>query len=110
MNEPLIPIADAEAAFKAAEPQGVSPWIISRIRTTVPMVTGAALTYAEHEIARRYGWLPTVDSTTVASVAVFVVGSAYYELVRWAEKLKPSLGWFLGFPAQPQYARRTTTA
>lgn len=82
---------------------GLSPTIISHIRTAVPGIVGGTLTWAEHEIARRYGWLPTVDSATVTAAATFAVSYAYYSLVRQLERWRPVLGWLLGFPAQPTY-------
>lgn len=91
------------AVARDALPNGISPFVIARIRTAVPLAAGAALTWAEHELARRTGWVPHVDSATVASGAVFVASYAYYEAVRRLERWKPALGWMLGYPAQPTY-------
>lgn len=104
MTDPIpLPAPDIKALAQAALPDGISPFVVSRIRTAVPLVAGVALAWGEHEIARRTGWLPTVDSATVASGATFVASYAYYEIVRRLERLKPSLGWLLGYPAQPVY-------
>lgn len=78
----------------------VSSWVISRVRTGIPMAVGVALTFAEHQ----WGWWPRgLDTATVTPLAVFGVSYGYYELVRWLERWKPALGWLLGYPAQPHY-------
>lgn len=104
MAAPIDPAQpDIAALAKAALPDGISPWVISRIRTAVPLAVGSALTWGEHELARRYGWLPTIDSATVTTAATFVASYGYYEIVRRLEKWKPRLGVLLGYPASPVY-------
>jgi len=107
MTDPMIPPAvpgvDVATLAHAALPDGISPFVVSQIRTAVPLAAGAALTWAEHELARRYGWAPTVDSSTVTAAATFAVSYGYYFVVRSLEKWKPALGWALGYPSQPTY-------
>jgi hypothetical protein len=77
----------------------LNDFIISRIRTAVPLVVGVIVTATEN----RYDWLPKIDGQSLAPAAVFLVSYGYYGLVRWLEHWKPALGWLLGYPAQPTY-------
>lgn len=84
-------------------PQGLSPWIVAQIRTGVPMAVGFAVTALDHELARRYGWAPKIDTPTVAGYVTAAVGFFYYVAVRHLESWKPALGKLLGYPAAPKY-------
>lgn len=105
MTAPITPdpTNGLAAAAAAVLPNGLSPTIISWIRTAVPMAVGVAITFGEHELARHNSWVPPVDTATVAQAVTGAVVIAYYTAVRQLEKWKPALGWLLGFPAQPQY-------
>lgn len=88
------------AFLKKLLPSGLTPYVISRIRTFVPIAVGAALVW----VNTRYGI--AVDEVTSASMATVVTGlvaGVYYDIVRRLEKRWPRWGWLLGYPSQPSY-------
>lgn len=79
---------------------GISPTVISRIRTVVPALVGVLLTWLQ----RRYGIVVHLDPSWLAVLVVIVTG-LYYDLVRRLEAWKPELGWLLGYPSPPTYEK-----
>lgn len=76
--------------------------LTSYIRTYVPIVVGAVLTWA----ARRWGIvLDEATSAQASIVAVAVVTAVYYAVVRLLEQAWPAAGRFLGAKAAPVYER-----
>lgn len=78
----------------------VSNYLISAIRTYVPIVIGSALAF----VALHFGIV--VDDGTEAALAVPLTGvliAAYWSLVRLLERKWPRLGVFLGVAAKPVY-------
>lgn len=68
----------------------------SLIRTVVPVVVGLIVSgFAQLGIE-----VPTAALSGLID-AVFV--GAYYALIRVLETKSPSIGWFLGLPAAPEY-------
>jgi hypothetical protein len=78
----------------------VSPYVISFIRTWVPIVIGALLTWLA--VTLKIVVDPSSQAGLVA-LCVAVLSGAYYALVRLLEKQWPQLGLFLGVPAKPSY-------
>jgi hypothetical protein len=68
--------------------------IISYIRTGVPLLVGALISW---------GVLPASATDQAAVAITAVVTAAYYGLVRLLETRWPSFGWFLGKPKAPTY-------
>lgn len=71
--------------------------VISFIRTFVPMLVGAAVT-----------WLLKlgieIDAAALDAVLYAAISGGYYALVRWLEYRWPSLGWLIGYgKATPKY-------
>jgi hypothetical protein len=69
----------------------------SLLRTVVPIAVGVALDW----VARKTGVVVATDS--VAPVVAALAASAYYAVVRLAERKWPKLGWLLGLPVTPSY-------
>lgn len=86
-----------------------TPYLISRIRTFVPMLVGVAATWIEHQLASRYGILLSIDTPTAAVVITGAASGAYYEVARRLEQWQPRLGWLLGYPSEPVYAHAGET-
>lgn len=106
-NEPPIarepkPPAVYQELVRAGLPEvpaaGISPGIIARIRTLVPVLVGVLLTWLQHQ----FGIVVHLDPSWTALLVVVVTG-AYYDLVRRLEAWRPSLGWLLGYPSPPAY-------
>lgn len=75
----------------------VSDYGRSLIRTFVPLVVGSLV-----------AWLATlgieVDRTALIGILDPLLATAYYALIRAAEKRWPGAGWLLGAPGAPSYA------
>lgn len=75
----------------------VSDYGRSLIRTFVPLVVGSVV-----------AWLATqgveVDRTALIGILDPLLATAYYALIRAAEKRWPGAGWLLGAPGAPSYA------
>lgn len=72
----------------------------SLIRTGVPYLVGLFLAW----LARKYDIvLDGAVSADLAGWAVFLVGTAYYAVIRWAETRWRWVGWFLGLAKPPTY-------
>lgn len=98
---PIPPPAYAElvrAGLPEVPAAGISPGIIARIRTLVPVLVGVLLTWLQHQ----FGIVVHLDPSWTALLVVVVTG-AYYDLVRRLEAWRPSLGWLLGYPSPPAY-------
>ena len=80
-------------------------YVTSIIRTGVPYLVGFLVTWLI-----RQGW---VSDSSVAQplteLLTFVIGTAYYLVVRALETVVPGLGWLLGVPAQPVYGQSDAT-
>jgi len=76
----------------------MNDYVVSMIRTYVPLAVGAALVW----LAQAIGPLD-IDTTAVQTGAVLIVSGLWYALVRAAEQRWPSLGWLLGSARQPSY-------
>ncbi len=75
--------------------------IVSRIRTHVPILIGALVSWLRLKI----GW--TFDAETEAALITFTIAltiSLYYELARLLESKVPWLGILLGAKGQPKYS------
>ena len=70
----------------------------SIVRTVVPVIVGILLTQAT-----KAGIHFDEKGTSLTEVVTVVVTSLYYSIARWAEAIKPKLGWLLGKPSKPQY-------
>jgi hypothetical protein len=75
----------------------VSDYGRSLIRTFVPLVVGSLV-----------AWLATlgieVDRAAVIGILDPLLATAYYAIIRSAEKRWPGAGWLLGVPGAPSYA------
>jgi hypothetical protein len=78
----------------------MSNFIISTIRTIVPIILGGVATW----VAAKTGWILPEDLEAEAAVGVtgLVIGG-YYIVVHWLEQKFPKLGWLLGKEALPYY-------
>ncbi len=77
----------------------MNDFITSIIRTWVPIIVGAFVTW----LANTTG-VTDIDTATLATVVTGVVIAVYYALVRLAEARWPAIGFFLGKPTKPEYA------
>lgn len=78
----------------------LSPFVISQIRTYVPMGVGASLTWLA---ATLHIVIDPSSESALVTLTGAVLSAAYYLLVRLLEKWQPKLGVFLGVPAKPAY-------
>lgn len=78
----------------------LSNYMASLIRTGVPIAVGFLLTWLSSTL--HFVINPGSEPGLVA-LAVFLVSSAYYALVRLLEKKWPKLGALLGYPEKPVY-------
>lgn len=85
----------------------LSNWIISLIRTYVPVGVGLLVTWAATQL--KIGGLDPSTKAALAALMVAIVTSLYYTVVRLLEHWKPQLGWLLGVPAKPNYAKAPGT-
>jgi hypothetical protein len=74
----------------------VSDWVISQIRTIVPVVAGWI---AAQALAAGF----ELDRASLESVLTVVATLAYYTAARALERRWPRLGWLLGYPKPPSY-------
>lgn len=83
----------------------MSDFVVSLVRTTVPVLVGSAI-----------GWLVTLgitlpehatDSLTAGIVALSI--ALYYAGARWLEIRWPAFGYLLGTRAEPTYAPAVAT-
>lgn len=80
----------------------MSDFIISQIRTWVPIIVGAIL-------AKLAVWGFQIDAVTAAELANWLTAALaglYYWIARELEKRWPNLGWLLGVAKQPGYDER----
>ena len=76
----------------------MNDYIVSMIRTWVPVGVGAFLTWLSTALE-----ITDIDTATAATVATGIVISVYYGLVRIAEKRWPQIGILLGKKQAPHY-------
>lgn len=76
----------------------MNDYLISVIRTIVPMIVGALIA-----VAADLGF--EIDSAALEVVLFQVVSGLYYVVVRLLEQKFPEFGWLLGWkpPAAPTY-------
>lgn len=90
----------ASASADVASGKGISDFAASLIRTVTPTLVGAGLaalgTIGLH-VSGAYE--PVIDAG-----ATFVLGGAYYTIVRAIEVKYPKIGWLLGVPRKPVYS------
>lgn len=72
----------------------VNEFVVNLIRTWVPALVGAGLTYASDALDIR-----DIDTAAAAGVAVTLLTGTWYTAVRWAERRWPNAGWLLGYAA-----------
>lgn len=77
-----------------------SNFVISNIRTYVPLGMGLLLTWIA---AQTHFVLSPHSEATLTGLAVALVSAGYYSLVRLLEHWQPKLGVLLGVPAKPDY-------
>jgi hypothetical protein len=78
----------------------MSNWVISQIRTFVPILVGTALTW----IAKKTGFV--IDEETGAQAVMAATAGAiavYYFVVHWLEQKWPAFGKLLGKQTLPYY-------
>lgn len=78
----------------------LSDRIVSAIRTGVPNLIGALVTYLA---SRNHIVIDPHVTAFFASLAVFGVSTVYYLLVRYAESHWRWAGLLLGVPRRPKY-------
>jgi hypothetical protein len=79
----------------------VNSYFVSLIRTWVPLLVGAVLTW----LAREYDLVIDEDTTmSTITAATGIVTGVYYAIVRLLEeKVAPGYGWLLGAAKKPVY-------
>ena len=83
----------------------MSSHALSLIRTWVPIGVGWLL-----GLLAGWGIGLDADSSVALSTGVTALVTAlYYLLARWLERRWPQLGWLLGAPSQPIYAKAEDT-
>lgn len=70
--------------------------IIAIIRTVVPMIVGAIVTYLASVNIE-------IDAAALEAVLFPIVSGVYYIVARLLAEAVPALGWLLGHPAKPEY-------
>ena len=78
----------------------MSDFIISQIRTWVPVIVGAFLVWAATELDIV---IPEDAKLGVITASVALVTGLYYLIVSWLSKRWPRAGWLLGYPTKPTY-------
>ncbi len=79
--------------------QALNDFVVSHIRTYVPLAVGAVITYLTvHGMKLDPA---TIEADTATLTALF--SGMYYTLVRLLETKWPKLGLLLGNPTQPTY-------
>lgn len=79
----------------------MSDIVIARIRTIVPGIIAAALTW----LASTLDIVISSDTVTaVIGLVMTVILAVWYIVVSWLEKkVGPAWGWLLGYPKRPTY-------
>jgi len=77
-------------------------YVTSLIRTWVPILVGYALTWLGQHF---HVVLSPNTSDQLVLVAGGALSAGYYAVVRALEHRFPRLGWLLGTPAKPDYAK-----
>lgn len=78
----------------------MSDIVIARIRTVVPAIIAAAITW----LATNLDVVISESSAAgVTELAVAVVLAVWYIVVSQIEKRYPKAGWLLGYPKKPTY-------
>lgn len=79
----------------------MSNFIISNIRTLVPIAIGSVVAW----LATELGVVVDEESKAAAIVAATgVLSAVYYAAVHWLEQRWPRFGWLLGAATLPYYA------
>jgi hypothetical protein len=90
-------------------PFNLSNYVISFIRTYVPIWVGTGLVLLQNWLNdNKILWIH-VDSVQAVAWATALVISIYYGLVRLAEKKWPKIGILLGHAAKPVYVEPAPT-
>lgn len=76
---------------------GLKSLIPSIVRTVVPLVISVLV---------GWGFAETALTGPVTAVLTIVVTALYYIVVRLLEQHWSKIGWLLGYPSQPVYAKR----
>lgn len=74
-------------------------FVISFIRTVIPMVVGALASYMTSKGIE----LPAEAFAGLVTFLTATLSALYYLIVRWLETKWPAFGWFLGVPGKPKY-------
>lgn len=82
----------------------LNDYLASLVRTVVPMAVGLLLQW----VAKQTGVVVPTDQ--VAPLIAAGAATAYYALVRLAERKWPMVGWLLGLPKPPTYTPPAVTA
>ena len=77
----------------------MSDWIVSLIRTYVPLAVGVVVSW----LARNN--IVAIDGESAAAVFTAAVVGLYYAAARLLEKRWPKAGWLLGAAKSPSYAK-----
>jgi len=77
---------------------GVNDYVVSLIRTYVPMLTAALLVW----VGQVTGILIVMNANAKVTVVLVVTG-LWYALARTLERRWPQLGWLLGSKRTPTY-------
>lgn len=78
----------------------LSNFVISQIRTYVPVLVGALLTWLASSL---HVVIEPSSQAGLVALCVALLSAGYYALVRLLEHWRPSLGVLLGVPARPVY-------
>lgn len=101
----VLDASDVQAARDAAAPAGLSSYVVSHLRTLVPILWGAIVTWG---IERWVPWMPAAVATDpmVLTILTSAVTAGWYALWRAAEPMVPKLlvTVLLGHSAEPAYA------
>lgn len=82
---------------------GFSDYVVSVIRTVVPVWVGSFLAW----VAAATGVvLDSASSAGAVTTVVALLVGVYYLAARALEAKWPALGWLLGAPRPPAYARK----
>jgi hypothetical protein len=88
----------------------VSDFILSLIRTYVPLVAGGLLTWLATTLELA---IPEDASSGFVGTTVLVVSGVYYLIARWLESRWPAFSFLLGTPksvSTPRYARTSDSS
>jgi hypothetical protein len=79
----------------------LSDYVISLIRTWVPLIIGAVAAWL---VARGLNFGPATEAGAITALTGAITG-VYYAIVRGLEMKFPFLGFLLGHTAKPHYAK-----